>query len=281
MFALYLDIQKQIDIDELEDDEVKGRWKSFVHKWNRGDLAEGWYDPSTLQKALQAADLQNLNRSTSDAAGKDGPGPLSDEVQDDSPEDDDFGPALPQELQAVVSSETSLNRSGPTIPSMDDIRSRNEDARLTAAEAKEQRLEDMRQSRKLDRKQQKERLDEIAPRAEAGTRERQLEKKRDIAASNRAFATSKDTGGDVEVPESDVMGGDDLGELKRIKKEEQRKKTERELKREEIERARRAEREERIKRMKEKEDKTMSMLRELAQARFGDGNVQSATLTGD
>lgn len=33
MFALYLDIQKQIDIDELEDDEVKGRWKSFVHKW--------------------------------------------------------------------------------------------------------------------------------------------------------------------------------------------------------------------------------------------------------
>lgn len=33
MFALYLDIQKQIDVDELPEDEVKGRWKSFVKKW--------------------------------------------------------------------------------------------------------------------------------------------------------------------------------------------------------------------------------------------------------
>lgn len=33
MFALYLDIQKQIDIENLEADEVKGRWKSFIKKW--------------------------------------------------------------------------------------------------------------------------------------------------------------------------------------------------------------------------------------------------------
>jgi len=33
VFALYLDIQKHIDIDELSSDEVKGRWKSFVGKW--------------------------------------------------------------------------------------------------------------------------------------------------------------------------------------------------------------------------------------------------------
>lgn len=33
LFALYLDIQKQIDIDELDETEVKGRWKSFVGKW--------------------------------------------------------------------------------------------------------------------------------------------------------------------------------------------------------------------------------------------------------
>ena len=33
MFALYLDIQKQIDIEELDEREVKGRWKSFVGKW--------------------------------------------------------------------------------------------------------------------------------------------------------------------------------------------------------------------------------------------------------
>lgn len=33
MFALYLDIQKQIYIDDLDEKEVKGRWKSFVGKW--------------------------------------------------------------------------------------------------------------------------------------------------------------------------------------------------------------------------------------------------------
>jgi hypothetical protein len=34
LFALYLDVQKQIDILSLEESEVKGRWKSFVRKWN-------------------------------------------------------------------------------------------------------------------------------------------------------------------------------------------------------------------------------------------------------
>lgn len=33
MFELYLDIQKQKVLEELSDDEVKGRWKSFVGKW--------------------------------------------------------------------------------------------------------------------------------------------------------------------------------------------------------------------------------------------------------
>jgi hypothetical protein len=33
MFAVYLDIQKQKDIEELDEGEVKGRWKSFIHKW--------------------------------------------------------------------------------------------------------------------------------------------------------------------------------------------------------------------------------------------------------
>lgn len=33
MFGLYLDIQKQLILEELSDDEVRGRWKSFVGKW--------------------------------------------------------------------------------------------------------------------------------------------------------------------------------------------------------------------------------------------------------
>ena len=33
MFELYLDIQKQKVLEELSNDEVQGRWKSFVGKW--------------------------------------------------------------------------------------------------------------------------------------------------------------------------------------------------------------------------------------------------------
>jgi hypothetical protein len=33
MFALYLDIQKGKVIDDLDEAEVKGRWKSFIGKW--------------------------------------------------------------------------------------------------------------------------------------------------------------------------------------------------------------------------------------------------------
>lgn len=33
MFAMYLDIQKGIIMEELPEEEVKGRWKSFIRKW--------------------------------------------------------------------------------------------------------------------------------------------------------------------------------------------------------------------------------------------------------
>ena len=32
-FAYYLDVQKNLSLDELTPKEVKGRWKSFVEKW--------------------------------------------------------------------------------------------------------------------------------------------------------------------------------------------------------------------------------------------------------
>ena len=33
LLTLYLDVQKRLDIDEIDEAEVKGRWKSFVKKW--------------------------------------------------------------------------------------------------------------------------------------------------------------------------------------------------------------------------------------------------------
>ena len=71
--------------------------------------------------------------------------------------------------------------------------------------------------------------------------------------------------------EADLLGGgeDGLGGFKNQKKEMERKKNEREIRREEMLRARAVEREERIREYKAKEEKTMSGLVALAKQRFG------------
>lgn len=140
-----------------------------------------------------------------------------------------------------------------------------------AEEDREAERDVLRHQRKADRQLQTERLDEIAPRAEAGTHERQMEKKREKADSNRSFAAAK-LGGDgmPDVPDSDLMGEEGgLEGYKRQKMEAERKKSERELRKEEIWRARAAEREERLRAYKNKEADTMSGLVALAKARFG------------
>ena len=151
MFALYLDIQKHLILEDLEADEVKGRWKSFVGKWyvcpcaetrthivargtegltmegarltfvrNRGELAEGWYDPTTLQKATQS--------STADEQGPDHDRHheripsrhQGSRRNEESSEDEVLGPALPaSEPQHGRGSQG--RRTGPSIPSMQDL----------------------------------------------------------------------------------------------------------------------------------------------------------------
>lgn len=119
---------------------------------------------------------------------------------------------------------------------------------------------------------QKERPDELVPRAEAGSKDRVLEKKREKADSNRAFASAKvEAGGVEEVPESALLGDEDGGieGFKKQKREMDRKKNEREVRREEHLRARMEELEEKRKQYRAKEERTMSGLVALAKARFG------------
>ena len=303
MFGLYLDLQKNKDIDELSSDEVKGRWKSFIGKWNRAELSEGWYDPTTKTKA------DNSAIATDRSAQKDGlevpPSPPSrrkqtaqtvqpepelkqqhnggadededgDDDGDDDDDNDDYGPALPANVQLQG------RGPGPAIPSLEDLQHRHgRDThqvldhiipRLTCPveltlEDAQSRREDMLHRRKMDRKAQKEQLEEILPRAEPGTRERQLEKKQETSAVNRAFREARSPGAE-EVGEKDLMGDDEDG-IKRKIKEMDKKKSERELRKEEVLRAREAEREERLRGLREKEDKTMEVLRAIARERFG------------
>ncbi|PGH17818.1 hypothetical protein AJ79_00959 [Helicocarpus griseus UAMH5409] len=313
MFALYLDIQKNIDIAELDEREVKGRWKSFVGKWNRGELAEGWYDPSTYEKAQQSsgayADNNDRSASTtvpraspdysdegydrSSTGGGDNtsattrgcsisaatPTPLAEDEEEDEDEEESYGPKLPTpDTSLALEPSTSrinraVERSGPTIPSMQDLQLQRESEKHAHSSALSAQHKQTTLARAAHKAHLRSMEEEVAPRAEPGTRERRLEKKREASAANRAFAEAKG-GGDVDgIRDEELMGGggggDDLAALKREKEREARKKNEREIRREEMLRARAAEREERLKSYRKREEETMSVLKALAKQRFG------------
>lgn len=274
----------------MDDIEARGRWKSFIGKWNRGELAEGWYEPGTFERAKKAAEEEGLGepapRAPADGEdefgrvkrrGRGEPGWKSEARGEDNQEEepqrkqdrddsdrDDYGPALPGQGAQV----SRYKRAGPTIPNMEDLELKRENESEETFARRKAAREDQKWERKAERKAQTERLDELVPRAAAGTRERQLEKKREVNEKRKSFRDKGD--GQVEVPDEELMGGGEgIGELKQKMSEYERKKTERELRREEINRARNTEREERLSEYRQKEDKTMEMLKNLARQNFG------------
>ncbi|KAJ5167883.1 uncharacterized protein N7482_003477 [Penicillium canariense] len=276
MFAMYLDIQKGLIIEELKDEEVKGRWKSFIRKWNRGELAEGWYDPATLDKARKSAE-EYRSIPAERASPHHGRGGLSQDVRaeslparededgEEAQEDDEeeYGPTLP-----VPGFSRDVTHSGPTIPNMQDLELKRESAIEDLVAAREDSRQQYRSELRSHKTELRHLEDEITPRAEPGTRERQLEKRREAAAANRAFANARGASPEA-APDAELMGDNDFASLKKEKEKEQRKKNEREIRREEILRARAAEREERVQKFREKEEETIGWLQTLAKQRFG------------
>ncbi|TGJ83580.1 hypothetical protein E0Z10_g5173 [Xylaria hypoxylon] len=289
LFAQYLDIQKQIDISTLNEREVRGRWKSFVSKWNNRELAEGWYRPEMFEDVMldsrevgdkpegerRHAPPRDFSTRQSEVLGGKAGADLrpqdSEEREDDGDDDDDYGPTLPTQdnLGHVTSIAESLSQTkhGPSIPSLSDLTLRRE---LEVSDRDDARAL-LRQERRADRTIQKEKLDELVPRADAGTQARKLEKKREVRNSNTSFANAKSSNEMPDLPDAELMGGDGGGieEYKKLKREGERKKTEREVRREEIWRAKQEEREERAREYREREAHTVDMLREIAKSRFG------------
>jgi hypothetical protein len=95
---------------------------------NRGELAEGWYDPETLQKATQnqAAEsaIDNRGRATSTEPQNESPRRresksakrIKYEDEDNTDSDDSIGPALPGQDRRLRG-----GRMGPSIPNMQDL----------------------------------------------------------------------------------------------------------------------------------------------------------------
>lgn len=231
---------------------------------NRGELSRSWYDPSMLKSAQETA--RSLQEASPQRTRRASPVYSSRENQNENvnhqSDDDDFGPAPPP---GGVSRHAGH---GPTVPRFDDLALRNELRDEDRACDQANYVDDIRYERKLDRKTQKDRLDELVPRADPGSRERQLEKKRETTSTLKEFRDAKESG-DVEVGEAELMGDDGVEGFKKRRAEAERQKSEREIRREEITRAKAAEREERLAGHRAKEAQTMDFLKALARERFG------------
>ncbi|KAM4062923.1 RNA helicase [Hirsutella rhossiliensis] len=265
LFVHYLSLQKRKDACDMDEREFRGRWKSFVGKWNRSELAEGWYDPEMLarisawaaeeqdEEALEAPQQGSSGRSNDAWAPSNEQGGSAAGGDDD---DDDYGPTLPRS--------NPRRRMGAKIPSLQDLSLRDE----LIQESKEAEREALRDARKADRALQKQRLEELAPRAEPGTRERKLEKRREANDSMRQLrekSPGMEAGNDKEL----MGGGDSVDEYKQMKATERRRKSERQVKKEEFERAKREMMEAKRLAWQQREEGTVSMLQELAKRRFG------------
>ena len=98
------------------------RWYMLTYARNRGELAEGWYEPAALQKAIGSAPKPSFSlasvrhRQSSLPHGGDKidrlPGNESDE------DDDAVGPALPTQSPRDG---RNVSRLGPAIPGMQDL----------------------------------------------------------------------------------------------------------------------------------------------------------------
>lgn len=265
LLSYYLSIQKQKDMGAMDEREVRGRWKSFLRKWNEGELAEGWYDPHVWETAVseakeaEASERRSVSRDEnrrSPSQGGASEARAEGNSNSDSDDDDVGAPLPPPRIPGA--------KHTASVPHLDDLRLRDELVQEESAQNDADRVAFIRHARRLDRRDQKERLEELVPRADPGSRERRLEKRAEVNAKMREFR-ERSPGGEVD--EGTLMGEDGGNSLKAIKKEEEaraRKKSEREARREEIWRARMAEREERVREYREREEGTVAMLRELA-----------------
>lgn len=269
LLARYLDVQKNKDMAEMDEREVRGRWKSFAAKWNDGALVQSWYDPELFEETRQSGfwDVSSKPKSAvrSPVRAEDVSSGGEQDVGEGtgkergSEDDDDYGPVLPGS-----SKHHSSGRQGPGIPSLQDLEVRRE----MDEEDRMDGVAQLRLERKADRAEQKARLEELVPRAEAGTRERKLEKKKEVNEKMKGFRERSP--GAAEVNDGELMGGGDgVEELKQMRASAERRKTEKEIRREEIRRAKDEERQEKLREYREKEDKAMVMLKELAKQRFG------------
>ena len=84
---------------------------------NRGELAEGWYDPATLQKARVSA-MSNAVNTEGQTRSRGSPSYVPARRAEESSDDDVLGPTVPGVETQVYKSD---KKPGPAIPNLQDL----------------------------------------------------------------------------------------------------------------------------------------------------------------
>lgn len=100
-----------------------GNQLTWCYCRNRGELAEGWYDPATLEKArTNLAQMQAQTSTNTGYRGESQQDERGDETRhrdvegEEDEDDDEYGPVLPS-----TSGRGGGPSSGPTIPTLQDL----------------------------------------------------------------------------------------------------------------------------------------------------------------
>lgn len=97
---------------------------------NRGELVEGWYDPEILEKARSRAQQPAPPSSDNGFVMHGRHSKLIEEHGKDEDEEDAYGPRLPSNV-FVAGQGLTWSKSGPTIPSIDDLQIKRGNLRYT------------------------------------------------------------------------------------------------------------------------------------------------------
>lgn len=121
---------KVVSLEELGAFEKRCVQGGLEHVWltclrNRGELAEGWYDPATLRKARDAEEERSRDRYAVDrprTKGSPGHRAGSDGHEAEEDDDDEFGPSLPSQNRGGGFGK----RAGPKVPNLQDLQIQRE-----------------------------------------------------------------------------------------------------------------------------------------------------------
>ncbi|KAI0713176.1 hypothetical protein C8T65DRAFT_645784 [Cerioporus squamosus] len=247
-FRVWLKEEKGKYFDELSSDRARKYFRKFVKAWNRGKLSKSLYSGIDKQSASSQTAYKWSFASKASRADSDALRAVREEIDSatyNRSRHSDSGPSRPGPSSGRVI--------GPVMPSASD--------RILAQEAAEEyRAADRDYQRKRERKEAKERVEDMVGPKELG-RAGMLEKKKVQREANRAFREKGDDG--LEADETTLMGGGDSFQAQLARREMARKKFE--DKREEKMYATR----ERADALRAKDKATMDMFMQMAKQRFG------------